>query len=61
MPATFSASALGRLPGRSRLLRLFRHGRHLPRVNVSDLSDELRRDLGFIDGRIAAPRNPLRD
>jgi hypothetical protein len=61
MPATFSAPALGRLPGRSRLLRLVRHRLRPQRVHVSDLSDELRRDLGFIDGRITAPRNPLRD
>jgi hypothetical protein len=61
MPAGFTATALDRFPGRSRILRLFRHGARVPRIRISDLSDELRRDLGFIDGRLAAPRNLLRD
>ena len=61
MSATFTAPALARLPGRFSFLRRLRKGQRITRIHVSDLSDELRRDLGFADGHISPPRNPLLD
>jgi len=35
--------------------------RRIPRLDSDGLSDEMKRDLGFADGRLAPPRDPLRD
>jgi hypothetical protein len=42
--------------GLGRLLDLLR-----PRLDLESLSDHLKRDLGFADGRAPAPRDLLRD
>lgn len=43
------------------ILRYLRSGPRIRKIHVSDLSDEMRRDLGFADGHIVPPRNLLRD
>ena len=40
--------------------RAFRRSR-TPHIDVRSLPDHLKRDLGFLGGRDAAPRNLLRD
>jgi hypothetical protein len=57
----FKAQAIGRHPGRFSLLRFIRGGRRPPRLHISELPEALRRDLGFADGHISPPRDPLRD
>ena len=36
-------------------------GRRPARIDLAGLSVEMKRDLGFADGRPSLPRNPLRD
>jgi len=35
--------------------------RRIQRIELVGLSDEMKRDLGFADGRVSPPRDPLRD
>jgi len=35
--------------------------RRAPRLETESLPDYLKKDLGFLDGRVAMPRDPLRD
>ena len=43
------------------LLRFLWSGSHIRKIRPGDLSDQMRRDLGFADGHIAPPRDLLRD
>ena len=44
------------------LQRLAQHlQRKLPRLLVAELSDDMKRDLGLLDGHAAIPSDPLRD
>ena len=61
MSVLSAASALGRLPGRFSLLRRLRQGRRILRLRTSELSEDLKRDLGFMDGHITPPRSAFRD
>jgi hypothetical protein len=36
-------------------------GRRLPKLDLASLSLEMKRDLGFADGRASPRRDPLRD
>ena len=38
-----------------------RTARKAPRLEADSLPDYLRKDLGLADGRVAMPRDPLRD
>jgi hypothetical protein len=45
--------------GLRRLARAFE--RRIQRLDLAGLSEEMKRDLGFADGRVSPPRDPLRD
>jgi len=56
VPAVAGAPLVARLRW---LARAF--DRRVERIELSGLSVEMKRDLGFADGRPSSPRDPLRD
>jgi hypothetical protein len=61
MPTTCTSHAVERLPRRFSLLPWISQTRRFPRLDLDGLAEELLRDLGFQDGHISPPRDPLRD
>jgi hypothetical protein len=61
MTATFATPVRERHHAPFSILRFLRGGSRIRKIRPGDLSDEMRRDLGFADGHIVPPRNLLRD
>lgn len=59
MSAIARSSGLLRLSRRFPLFRRFGKAQRTPRIDVNALPDSLLRDLGFLDGRVAPPRDRL--
>lgn len=61
MSTTYVSHAVERHPRRFSLRGWIGRTWRLPRLDVANLSEELRRDLGFQDGHISPPRDLFRD